>query len=102
MGGLPDGIQGFLNLGFQGALLTTILGSITWQLVAGAFPVAFLSNPVTYILLRICLLLEATGICNGAWVLAASVKLTCLLSLALQELIFLDLTTHLSHSVILR
>merc|ERR1712087_878823 len=72
--GLPDGIQGFLNLGFQGALLTTILGSITWQLVAGAFPVAFLSNPVTYILLRICLLLEATGICNGAWVLAAIFK----------------------------
>merc|ERR1712048_1152449 len=31
--GLPDGIQGFLNLGFQGALLTIILGSITWQLV---------------------------------------------------------------------
>merc|ERR1712210_413135 len=40
------------------------------QLVAGAFPVAFLSNPVTYALLRICLFLEGTGICNGAWVLA--------------------------------
>merc|ERR1719356_1172348 len=68
--GLPDGVQEFLNLGFQGALITTILGSISWQLVAGAFPVAFLSNPVTYILLRICLFLEGTGICNGAWVLA--------------------------------
>jgi hypothetical protein len=72
--GIPDGIQSFLNLGFQGVLITTILGSISWQLVAGAFPVAFLSNPVTYILLRICLLLEATGICNGAWVLAAIFK----------------------------
>merc|ERR1712113_229294 len=72
--GLPDGVQKFLNLGFQGALITTILGSISWQLVAGAFPVAFLSNPVTYILLRICLFLEATGICNGAWVLAAIFK----------------------------
>merc|ERR1712003_448568 len=68
--GLPDGVQKFLNLGFQGALITTILGSISWQLVAGAFPVAFLSNIVTYILLRICLFLEGTGICNGAWVLA--------------------------------
>merc|ERR1711933_413664 len=68
--GLPDGVQEFLNLGFQGALITTILGSISWQLVAGAFPVGFLSNPVTYILLRICLFLEGTGICNGAWVLA--------------------------------
>jgi hypothetical protein len=72
--GIPDGIQSFLNLGFQGALITTILGSISWQLVAGAFPVAFLSNPVTYILLRICLLLEATVICKGAWVLAAIFK----------------------------
>jgi len=68
--GLPDGVQNFLNFGFQGALITTILGSITWQLVAGAFPVAFLSNPFTWILLMICLFLEGTGICNGAWVLA--------------------------------
>ena len=69
--GLPDGVQDVLNYGFQGALITTILGSIAWQLVAGAFPVAFLSNPVTYYLLRLCLGLEATGLCNGAWVLAA-------------------------------
>merc|ERR1712113_257602 len=68
--GLPDPVQNFLNFGFQGALITTILGSITWQLVAGAFPVAFLSNPFTCILLFICLFLEGTGICNGAWVLA--------------------------------
>merc|ERR1712113_856776 len=51
--GLPDPVQNFLNLGFQGALITTILASITWQLVAGAFPVAFLSTPITYILLVI-------------------------------------------------
>jgi len=69
--GIPDALQDFLNFGFQGALITTILASISWQLVAGAFPVAFLSTPITYILLRICLLLEGTGICNGAWVLAA-------------------------------
>jgi len=49
---------------------TTVIASIAWQLVASAFPLAFLSNPVTYILLRICLTLEATGICNGAWVIA--------------------------------
>merc|ERR1712099_148224 len=62
------------NLGFQGALITTILASITWQLVAGAFPVAFLSTPITYILLRICLFFEWTGICNGAWVIAGIAK----------------------------
>merc|ERR1712151_529671 len=49
----------------------TIVASIAWQLVASAFPVAFLSTPITYILLRICLFLEATGICTGAWVLAS-------------------------------
>jgi hypothetical protein len=40
-------------------------------LVASAFPIAFLSSPFTYFFLRICLFLEATGLCSGAWVLAA-------------------------------
>jgi hypothetical protein len=30
-----------------------------------------LSNPVVYIFLRLCLLIEATGICAGAWFMAA-------------------------------
>ena len=69
--GVPEIIQKFFNTGLLGALMLTILGSISWQLVASAFPLAFLSNPITYILLRICLALEATGICQGAWVIAA-------------------------------
>jgi len=69
--GVSDGIQGFFNTGLLGAVMLTILGSISWQLVASAFPIAFLSNPITYVLLRWCLFLEATGICQGAWVLAA-------------------------------
>jgi hypothetical protein len=69
--GVPDGLQQLFNTGLLGALMLTILGSISWQLVASAFPIAFLSNPVTYILLRWCLFLESTGICQGAWVLAA-------------------------------
>merc|ERR1712153_268371 len=48
-----------------------IMGSISWQLVASAFPLAFMRSPITYVLLRICLGLECTGICQGAWVLAA-------------------------------
>merc|ERR1739845_5857 len=68
---VSQGVQGFLNLGFLGALITTILGSISWQLVAATFPIAFLSNPLTYILLRICLILEGTGLCQAAWVMAA-------------------------------
>eukprot|EP00558_Chaetoceros_sp_UNC1202_P013039 CAMPEP_0197238642 /NCGR_PEP_ID=MMETSP1429-20130617/5155_1 /TAXON_ID=49237 /ORGANISM="Chaetoceros sp., Strain UNC1202" /LENGTH=328 /DNA_ID=CAMNT_0042697859 /DNA_START=1 /DNA_END=987 /DNA_ORIENTATION=+ len=72
--GVSDGLQEFFNTGLLGAIITTIVGSITWQLVAAAFPLAFLANPLTYILLRICLFLEATGICSGAWVIAALLK----------------------------
>ena len=34
------------------------------------FPVAFLSNYFVYLLLRFCLILEATGVCSASWVLA--------------------------------
>ena len=68
--GVSDGLQEFFNTGLLGAIITTVCASITWQLIASAFPVAFLSNPLVYILLRICLFLESTGICAGAWVLA--------------------------------
>jgi hypothetical protein len=69
--GVPDAVQAFFDTGLVGAFITTIIASIMWQLVASAFPMAFLSSPFTYILLRICLLLECTGICNGAWVIAS-------------------------------
>mmetsp|Transcript_10044 Transcript_10044/g.19327 ORF Transcript_10044/g.19327 Transcript_10044/m.19327 type:complete len:519 (+) Transcript_10044:132-1688(+) len=69
--GVPDGLQAFFDTGLLGAFITTTIASIMWQLVASAFPMAFLSTPTTYILLRICLALESTGICNGAWVIAS-------------------------------
>jgi len=68
--GVPAGLQAFFNTGLLGALITTIAASITWQLVASAFPMAFLSTPLTYVLLRFCLFLEWTGLCQGAWVVA--------------------------------
>ncbi|KAL3790155.1 hypothetical protein HJC23_009592 [Cyclotella cryptica] len=68
--GVSDGAQAFLNYGFQGAVMTTILASITWQYAASAFPIAFMNSPVTYVLLLVALGLEFTGICAGAWVLA--------------------------------
>ena len=70
MFGVPDAVQEFMNTGLLGAFFLTIMGSISWQLVASAFPIAFMSNPVTYLFLNIALAMEATGICNGAWVLA--------------------------------
>jgi len=68
--GVSDPIQGMFNLGFMGAITTTILGSIAWQLVAGAFPIGFLSNPIVYIFLMAALFLESTGICAAAWFFA--------------------------------
>merc|ERR1719276_839072 len=45
--GVSDTLQNFFNTGFLGAIITTILASISWQLVASAFPIAFLANPIT-------------------------------------------------------
>lgn len=72
--GVSDGAQAFLNYGFHGAVVTTILASITWQLASSAFPIAFLNSPITYILLCLALFLEWTGLCHGAWVLARVLK----------------------------
>jgi len=69
--GVRNGTQELFATGLLGAFITTIVASISWQLVASAFPIAFLSNPITYILLRWCLFLESTGICAGAWTIAA-------------------------------
>jgi len=69
--GVNDGLQELFATGLLGALITTICASISWQLVASAFPIAFLSNPITYFLLRLCLLLEMTGLCGAAWLIAA-------------------------------
>jgi Silicon transporter len=71
---VSDNVQALFNTGLLGALITTIVGSIAWQLWASAFPIAFLGSPATYVFLRICLLLEATGVCSGAWVIGALVK----------------------------
>lgn len=68
--GVSDGIQGFFNTGLLGAIVTTVIGSLAWRLVATAFPIQFISFPLCYVLVRACLFLEMTGICSGAWVLA--------------------------------
>ena len=67
---LSDRMQNFLNTGLLGAFVTTVLFSIAWQLVAAAFPVTFLGNPVSYTLLRACMIVEATGICSFVWVMS--------------------------------
>ena len=68
--GVSDSGQELFNTGLLGAVVTTILASISSQLVASASPLGFLSNPLVYFFLRICLLLEATGLLSGSWILA--------------------------------
>ena len=68
--GVPDGVQWLFHSGLLGAVITTLVGSLAWRIVAFSFPVAFLSNPLIRWMLRICFLLEASGICSSAWVMA--------------------------------
>ena len=68
--GLGTGIQSFFNTGLLGALITTIVGSLAWRIIASSFPIAFLSNPLIYVIIRTCLILEQSGICSAAWILA--------------------------------
>lgn len=68
--GVPDGLQTFFNTGLLGAIITTVVGSLAWRIIAASFPVAFLSNPLVYLILRLCLIFEASGVCSAAWLLA--------------------------------
>jgi len=68
--GVSDGLQEFFNTGLLGAIITTIVGSLAWRIVASSFPLAFLSNPLIYLIIRLCLVLESTGVCSAAWLLA--------------------------------
>lgn len=68
--GVSDGLQNFFNTGLLGALITTIVASLAWRVVASSFPIAFLSNPLVYLIIRLCLILEKSGVCSAAWVLA--------------------------------
>jgi hypothetical protein len=67
---VSDDFQAFLNTGLTGAVINTIIGSLAWRIIASSFPVAFLSNPLIYMIARVCLILEASGLCSGAWLLA--------------------------------
>jgi hypothetical protein len=68
--GVSSGLQNFFNTGLLGAVITTIVASLAWRIIASSFPIAFLSNPIVYLVIRWCLLVEKVGICSAAWVLA--------------------------------
>ncbi|CAB9496049.1 expressed unknown protein [Seminavis robusta] len=68
--GVSDSTQGLFSTGLLGAHIVAVIGSVTWRLLSSAFPLAFLASPLTYILLRVALFLEWTGVLHGAFVLA--------------------------------
>lgn len=68
--GVSNGLQTFFNTGLLGAIITTIIGSLAWRVIAASFPIAFIGNPLIYMLLRLCLLLQASGVCASALLLA--------------------------------
>jgi hypothetical protein len=68
--GVSDGFQNFFNTGLLGSVILTIIGSLAWRIIASSFPVAFMSNPLIYVILRICLFLDMIGIASASWLLA--------------------------------
>ena len=72
--GVADWVQGLFNTGLLGALIVAVVASVSWRLLASAFPLAFFKSPPAYVFLRLCLLLEMTGILHGAWVIATIIK----------------------------
>lgn len=63
-------MQSFFNTGLLGAIITSIVGSLAWRIVASSFPVPFLSSPPMYWTIRLCLFVEASGVCSAAWLVA--------------------------------
>lgn len=69
--GVGKGLQLFFNTGVLGALISTIVASLSWRILASTFPIAFLASPFANITIRFCLFVEHTGICSVSWILAA-------------------------------
>merc|ERR1711990_469759 len=69
--GVSEGFSaGLLETGLLGALVLTILGSLSGQVMASAFPLGFCGFPGMWIVLYACLLVEFIGITHIAWPLA--------------------------------
>jgi hypothetical protein len=68
--GVSDGLQSFFNTGLLRAVITTIVASLAWHIITSAFLITFLLNPLIYMIIRMCLMLKASGLCSAAWLLA--------------------------------
>ena len=68
--GVSDNLQRFFNTGMPGAVITSLFGSLSWRIIASSFPVAFLDLRLNYWIIKLCLVVELSGICQSTWVLA--------------------------------
>ncbi len=68
--GVSDALQEFFNTGVLGSIITMIVASLAWRIVASSFPIAFLSNSLINLIILLCLLLEASGVGSMAWELS--------------------------------
>jgi hypothetical protein len=71
---VSNGFQYFLDTGLLGAVILTIIGSLAWRVIASSFPLLFMSNPIIYVIIRACFILESTGVCSAAWLIALICK----------------------------
>jgi hypothetical protein len=69
--------KGLLQTGFLGSLLVVNVAQLASQIVASVFPVSMINNSFIYIILRLQLLIEASGICNSCWVMCWLLDRVC-------------------------
>lgn len=72
--GVSRGVQMFITTGLLGALITTIIGSLVFRVLASCAPLLFLSTPIITFFIRMCLALEYTGTMQFSWVTAQAIK----------------------------
>merc|ERR1712096_475607 len=62
--------ESLLQTGILGAIFVVNVGQLSFRMLASCFPVLFINNYVINGLLRVALVVEATGIVNSCWPLA--------------------------------
>lgn len=69
--GVDSRIQAiFFDSGLLNALVSTIFASLSWRVTANFFPMLYLGSPFSIWIIRMCLIVEGSGICDAAWTLA--------------------------------
>jgi hypothetical protein len=69
--GVPSLVQAILfKSGLLNALVSTILASLMWRVTANYFPMFYLGSPISIWIMRFGLLVDGTGLCDSAWILA--------------------------------